>query len=154
MCRAATLVHTPDESRALSARHGPMVIISASGMATGGRVLHHLKSFAPDHRNTILFAGYQAGGTRGAAMVQGAQWVRIHGQDVRVRAEVDALDNLSAHADAAEIVEWLRGFERAPKQTFVTHGEPAASDAMRLHVERELGWPCTVPEYLSTVELD
>ncbi len=153
MCHAATIVNKPDDSRALSARRGPMVIISASGMATGGRVVHHLKAFAPDRRNTILFAGYQAGGTRGAAILQGAASVRIHGEDVPIRAEVASLDSLSAHADAAEIVQWLRGFEAAPRQTFVTHGEPAAADAMRSRIEHELAWPCRVPEYLETVDL-
>jgi metallo-beta-lactamase family protein len=154
MCHAATIVNTPEESRALNTRRGPMVIIAASGMATGGRVVHHLKAFAPDWRNTILFAAFQAGGTRGAAMVGGARTIRIHGEDVPVRAEVAMLDNLSAHADAAEIVQWLKGFSRPPKQTFITHGEPAAADAMRLRIERELGWSCRVPEHLETVTLD
>lgn len=153
MCHAATIVNKPDDSRALSARSGPMVIISASGMATGGRVVHHLKAFAPDRRNTILFAGYQAGGTRGAAILQGAASVRIHGEDVPIHAEVASLDSLSAHADAGEIVQWLRGFGAPPTQTFITHGEPAAADAMRLRIEHELGWPCRVPDYLETVEL-
>jgi metallo-beta-lactamase family protein len=130
-----------------------MVIIAASGMATGGRVLHHLKAFAPDRRNTILFAGFQAGGTRGAIIVGGAPTVRIHGQDVPVRAEVAMLDTLSAHADGAEIVEWLRGFSAAPRQTFITHGEPAAADAMRQRIERELHWSCHMPYYLESVPL-
>lgn len=154
MCHAATIINTPDESRALNNRRGPMVIIAASGMATGGRVVHHLKAFAPDERNTILFAGYQAGGTRGATIIGGAGSVRIHGQDVPVRAEVASLDNLSAHADAKEIIEWLRGFSSTPKNTFITHGEPDAADAMRQRIERELHWPCHVPEYLESISLD
>jgi metallo-beta-lactamase family protein len=154
MCQAAKFVNTPEESRALNTRRGPMVIIAASGMATGGRVVHHLKAFAPDWRNTILFASFQAGGTRGAAMAGGASSIRIHGEDIPVRAEVAMLDNLSAHADASEIVEWLKGFSKPPKQTFITHGEPSAADAMRLRIERELGWPCRVPDYLETVTLD
>lgn len=153
MCHAATLVKTVDESKMLSAQRMPIVIIAASGMATGGRVVHHLKALAPDRRNTILFAGYQAGGTRGAAILGGAPTVRIHGEDVPVRAEVASLDNLSAHADAGEILAWMRGFERAPRQTYVTHGEPAAADAMRIRIERELGWSARVPDYLQTVEL-
>jgi metallo-beta-lactamase family protein len=153
MCHAATIVNTPEESIALNARHGPMVIIAASGMATGGRVIHHLKSFAPDHRNTILFTGFQAGGTRGAAMMAGAPTIRIHGQDIPVRAEVAMLDNLSAHADAAEIVDWMKHFTKTPKRTFITHGEPAAADAMRVRIERELHWECHVPDYLESVEL-
>jgi metallo-beta-lactamase family protein len=131
-----------------------MVIISASGMATGGRVLHHLKAFAPDKRNTILFAGYQAGGTRGATIAGGAATVRIFGEDVPIRAEVAKLDSLSAHADASEIIQWLRGFQSAPRQTFITHGEPAAADAMRQHIERELHWNCHMPYYLESVRLD
>jgi metallo-beta-lactamase family protein len=154
LAHAAQIVHTPEESRLLNARRGPMVIISASGMATGGRVVHHIKAFAPDKRNTILFAGYQAGGTRGATMVGGASSVRIFGEDVPIRAEVATLDSLSAHADAAEITHWLRGFKSAPRQTFITHGEPAAADAMRLRIERELHWPCHMPYYLETVSLD
>jgi metallo-beta-lactamase family protein len=154
MTHTAQIVVTPEESRQLNTRSGPMVIISASGMATGGRVVHHLKAFAPDRRNTILFAGFQAGGTRGASIMAGASTVRIHGEDVPVRAEVAMLDNLSAHADAAEIIGWLRGFKSAPRQTFITHGEAAAADAMRLRIERELHWPCHMPYYLESVSLD
>ncbi len=147
------VVESAEESEALNGRRGPMVIIAASGMATGGRVVHHLKAFAPDARNTILFAGYQAGGTRGASMLGGAATVRIHGQDIPVRAEIAHIDHLSAHADASEILQWLRGFKSAPRSTFITHGEPAAADALRQRIERELGWNCTVPSYLDTVEL-
>ncbi|HJV61303.1 MAG TPA: MBL fold metallo-hydrolase [Albitalea sp.] len=154
MCRGATVVNTPDESRALNTRSGPMIIVAASGMATGGRVVHHLKAFAPDWRNTILFTSFQAGGTRGAAMVAGAPTIRIHGEDVPVRAEVAMIENLSAHADAGEIVDWLRGFERPPRQTFITHGEPPAADALRLRIEHELGWHCRMPDYLETVHLE
>ena len=153
LARTAHVVQSPEESRLLNARHGPMIIISASGMATGGRVLHHLKAFAPDKRNTILFAGYQAGGTRGATITGGASAVRIFGEDVPIRAEVAMLDDLSAHADAAEIVNWLKGFKAPPKQTFITHGEPAAADAMRQHIERELHWNVHMPFYLETVTL-
>jgi metallo-beta-lactamase family protein len=137
----------------LNARRGPMVIIAASGMATGGRVVHHIKAFAPHKRNTILFAGYQAGGTRGALMVGGATSVRMHGEEVPIRAEVAMLDSLSAHADAGEIVQWLRGFKAPPRTTFITHGEPAAADAMRQRIERELGWKCHMPHYLEEVGL-
>jgi metallo-beta-lactamase family protein len=124
----------------------PKVIISASGMATGGRVLHHLKQLAPDPRNTILFTGFQAGGTRGAALVGGAESVKIHGAHVPVRAKVVNLEMLSAHADQGEILSWLRSFEVAPRSTFITHGEPASSDTLRQRIEAELGWPCRVPE--------
>jgi metallo-beta-lactamase family protein len=153
MAQVAHVIETPEESRELNTRHGPMVIIAASGMATGGRVVHHLKAFAPDRRNTILFAGFQAGGTRGATIVGGADSVRIFGEDVPIRAEVVSLDNLSAHGDAGEIIGWLRGFKSAPRTTFITHGEPAAADAMRQRIERELHWRCHMPYYLESVEL-
>ncbi|MFO1418710.1 MAG: MBL fold metallo-hydrolase [Methylotetracoccus sp.] len=147
MCRAVRYVTTPEESKALSALRVPMVLISASGMATGGRVLHHLKAFAPDHRNSILFTGYQAGGTRGASFLAGAATVKIHGDYVPVRAEVGLLPNLSAHADRGEIIEWLRGFDEPPRMTYITHGEPAAADALRLAIQEQLGWCVRVPEY-------
>ena len=153
MCRAATIVNSPDESRALNAKQFPMVIIAASGMATGGRVLHHLKAFAPDPRNTILFSGYQAGGTRGASIVNGASEVKIHGAYVPIRAEVSVLDNLSAHADYAETLAWLGAFAAKPRQTFVTHGDPAAADALRRRIGETLGWEARVPEYLESVQL-
>lgn len=154
MSHAAHIIGTPEESRELNARRGPMVIIAGSGMATGGRVVHHLKAFAPDRRNTILLAGFQAGGTRGASLLAGATTVRIHGEDVPVRAEVACIDALSAHADAGEIEAWLRGFGVAPKRTFITHGEPAAADALRQRIERKLGWRVQVPDYRETVTLE
>lgn len=154
VAQTATIVESPEESERLNGRRGPMIIIAASGMATGGRVVHHLKAFAPDPRNTVLFAGYQAGGTRGATIAGGAPTVRIHGRDVPVRAEVAMLDDLSAHADADEILEWLRAFKAPPRKSFITHGEPAAADALRQRLERELGWTCHVPDYLEAVNLD
>jgi metallo-beta-lactamase family protein len=149
----AHFVETADASRALQANRMPKILVSASGMATGGRVLHHLKYLAPDHRNTILFTGFQAGGTRGASLVGGAQTLKIHGEQIPVRAEVRNLDMLSAHADAGEIIDWLRTAPRPPRTTFVTHGEPAASDGLRQRIESELGWPCTVPEQGATILL-
>jgi metallo-beta-lactamase family protein len=154
MCHAARIINSVEESKALNNRRGPMVIIAASGMATGGRVVYHLKALAPDPRNTILFSGYQAGGTRGASILQGVPFVKIHGTQVPIKAEVDVLDNLSAHADSAEIIQWLRGFRHPPKETFITHGEPAAADALRLRIEAELGWRCRAPDQLETVTLD
>jgi metallo-beta-lactamase family protein len=152
-CAVAKLVHTADESRALNSRGGPMIIISASGMATGGRVLHHLKAFAPDSSNMILLPGFQAAGTRGAAMASGASEIKIHGSYVPVRAEVVKLDGTSAHADYTEIIDWLRGFKRPPRHTFVTHGEPAAADEMRRRIAETLAWPVTVPEYGQAIGL-
>jgi metallo-beta-lactamase family protein len=154
MCRVARMVRSVEESQRLNELNEPAVIIAASGMATGGRVLHHLKAFAPNPRNTLLFAGYQAGGTRGALIVGGAPLIRIFGEDVPVRAEVVSLEHLSAHADADEIMQWLRGFASPPRQTFVVHGEPAAADALRRHISLELGWNVHIPEQRETVELD
>jgi len=152
-CAVAHYVQTVEESKALTINSMPKVIISASGMATGGRVLHHLKSYAPDGKNTILFAGFQAGGTRGAAMMGGADSIKIHGEYVPVRAEVKNLEMLSAHADADEILRWLKGFKTPPRTTFITHGEPTASDALRLRIEEELGWTCIVPDHGQPVDL-
>jgi metallo-beta-lactamase family protein len=146
-------VRSIEESKQLDRSGTPKVIISASGMATGGRVLHHLETYAPEARNLILFAGFQAGGTRGAAMIQGAETIKIHGRYIAVRAEVKNLDMLSAHADADEILHWLRGFRTPPKMTFITHGEAAAADALRRRISDDLGWPCTVPEYRDRIEL-
>ena len=153
MCGVARIVNSVEESERLNTMRGPMVIVSASGMATGGRVVHHLKAFAPDPRNTILFAGFQAAGTRGAAMVAGAESVKIHGAYVPVRAEVALLDNMSAHADYAEMLDWLAHFRAPPRTTFITHGEPVAADALRLRIQERYDWDCHVPEYLETVEL-
>ena len=153
MCAAAKYVNSVEESKALNNRSGPMIIISASGMATGGRVLHHLKTFAPDARNTILFAGFQAGGTRGAAMLDGAESIKIHGDYVPVRAEVANVSNLSAHADYVEILDWLANFESAPRQVFITHGEPTAADALRQHIEERFNWTVRVPEHRERMTL-
>ncbi|MBL8311498.1 MAG: MBL fold metallo-hydrolase [Burkholderiales bacterium] len=147
MCRMAKFVRTPEESKLLCAQATPMIVISASGMATGGRVLHHLKTMAPDARNTILFTGFQSGGTRGATLVGGANAVKIHGDYVPVRAEVVNLETMSAHADYEEILAWLAHFKRPPRQVFITHGEPGAADALRQRISQRLGWRCVVPEF-------
>jgi metallo-beta-lactamase family protein len=152
-CEAATIVNSVQESKALNRRSGPLVILSASGMATGGRVLHHLKAYAPDARNMILFGGYQAAGTRGATMLAGTGAVKIHGEYVPVRAEVVQLRGLSTHADGDELLRWLGGLQRAPRRLFITHGEPAAADALRRRVTESLGWPCVIPEYLQRAEV-
>ncbi|WP_412071622.1 MBL fold metallo-hydrolase RNA specificity domain-containing protein [Pseudomonas fluorescens] len=141
------------DSKDLDQLRTPAVIIAASGMATGGRVLHHLKALAPNALNTLLVPGFQAGGTRGAQIVGGASSVRIHGKDVPIRAEVVPMETLSAHADADEIMQWLLGFKHPPKHTYVVHGEPNASDVLRRRISLELGWSVSVPEYRDTVEL-
>jgi metallo-beta-lactamase family protein len=153
MCHVAQFVRTVDDSRELDQQRTPAVIIAASGMATGGRVVHHLKALAPNPINTLLMPGFQAGGTRGAQIVAGAPSVRIHGKDVPIRAEVVPMQTLSAHADADEIMQWLRGFKQPPKHTFVVHGEPNASDVLRRRISQELGWSVSVPEYRDSVEL-
>jgi metallo-beta-lactamase family protein len=153
VCHTASYVNTVEESKQLNTRTRPMVIIAASGMATGGRVIHHLKAFAPDARNTILFSGYQAAGTRGAAMLGGAATIRIHGQDIPVRAEIAALSSLSAHTDQAETLEWMQKLPRPPRTTFITHGEPVAADALRQQIEHRLGWKTHIPENRETVDL-
>ena len=153
-CNVATYVQGVEESKALDQNAAmPKIIVSASGMATGGRILHHLKCYATDPRNIVLFTGFQAGGTRGAAMTAGANQVKIHGAYIPILAEVENLHMLSAHADADEIVAWLRHFESPPRMTFVTHGEPEASDALRKRIDDELGWPSRVPEHGERDEL-
>ncbi len=154
LCGVARYVTRAEESQALDRDRFPKVILAASGMATGGRVLHHLKVFAPDPKHTILFTGFQAAGTRGAAMVAGAPSVKIHGGDVPVRAEVANLDALSAHADREEILTWLGRFESPPRIAFITHGEPAAADAFRQAIGERLGWTCRVPAYLERIDLE
>ena len=149
----AKVVASPDESRALDHSDWPKVIIAGSGMATGGRVLHHLERYASDPRTLVMFAGYQAGGTRGEALVHGAREVKIHGAYVPVRCEVRNFDNLSAHADWRETVAWLRGFRKPPARVFLTHGEAAAADALRRHLREELGWEAEVPDYLEAAEI-
>jgi len=147
MCTTAHVIHTVEESKQVTAWQGPMIVIAGSGMATGGRVLHHIKAFAPDHRNTILFAGYQSIGTRGADMVAGKTTVRIHGEDVPIRAEVAQLESLSAHADWSEILQWLRGFRSAPQQVVIVHGEPQAATALANHIDAGLGWRTHIAQH-------
>jgi len=146
----ATMTSTPDESRAIAHQRGPKVILSASGMATGGRVLHHLAWGLGDHRNMVILTGYQAPGTRGASLAQGVKSLRIHGQDVPVRAEVVALNAASAHADAGQLLDWLRALPHAPRQVFVVHGDPEASDQLRRRIGCELKWNATTPEHGAT----
>ena len=153
MCSAARVVNTVEESRKLNDMRYPAVIISASGMATGGRVVHHLKAMAPDHRNAILLAGYQAAGTRGAALAGGAREIKIHGEYVPVRAEVASLGSLSAHADRDELLRWVGRMPRPPRKVFIVHGEPVAADSLRLGIEERHHWPCVVAEHGQSVQL-
>ncbi len=141
------LVATAQQSMRLAASRYPSVIISASGMATGGRVLHHLKARIADPRHAIVFAGFQVGGSRGAKLIAGEREVKIHGEMLPVRAEVSHLDGFSGHADQAELLAWLRQMPSAPAQTFVVHGEPDAADAMRMAIQQQLGWRARVPQH-------
>ncbi len=145
VCATATYVRDVESSKALSANRMPKVIISASGMATGGRVLHHIKAYGGDPRNTILFSGFQAMGTRGRAMIEGERQVKIHGDWIDIRAEVDELSMLSAHADVDEIMHWLSGFRRPPAETFIVHGEPGGSRGLGERIEQDLGWKYRIP---------
>lgn len=153
MYKLATMTRTVDESKLLNLRGGPMIIISASGMLTGGRILHHVASYGQDPRNAVVLAGYQAGGTRGASLASGNRELRIYGQDVTVRAEVFQTEAFSAHADANAIMAWLRAAPAEPRMTYITHGEPEASEALRVRIKHELGWNARAPEYLETVSL-
>ncbi len=153
MYQLATLTRTVDESKLLNLRGGPMVIISASGMLTGGRILHHVAAYGPDPKNAVILSGYQASGTRGATLASGEREIRIYGEDVKIRADVIQLESLSAHADADGVIEWMRSAPREPRMTYITHGEPEASDALRLRIKRELGWRARVPEHLESVSL-
>ena len=153
MCTTAKVINSVEESQKLNGLRVPAIIISASGMATGGRVVHHLKAMAPDHRNTIVLAGYQAAGTRGAALAGGAKQIKIHGEYIPVRAEVVSLGSLSAHADREELLSWIGRMPSPPRQVFLTHGEPVAADTLRLAIEERHRWPCIVPEQMQAVEL-
>ncbi len=153
VCAVATYTRDVEGSKAITASPYPKVVISASGMATGGRVLHHLKAFAPDSKNTILFSGFQSAGTRGRAMLQGAHETKIHGEWIPVQAEVAELSMLSAHADANELMRWLSGFRRAPSRAFIVHGEDDASEALRVRIDRELGWNATIPRMNQSFDL-
>ncbi len=142
-----------EESKALNDAHYPMIIISASGMATGGRVVHHLARCLPDHRNTVLFVGFQATGSRGQIIQSGAEVVPMHGQEVRIRARIETIENLSAHADYGEILRWLAKFPKPPQKTFLVHGEPRAAEALKEKISQQLRWNVTVPSYLEKVSL-
>jgi metallo-beta-lactamase family protein len=145
MYNIAHLVNSVEESKALNERHGPMIIVAASGMMTGGRVLHHVVAFGQDEKNAIFLSGYQAGGTRGALLAAGERSLRIFGHDVPIRAEVIELQSMSGHADADQIIEWMRSAPTPPEHVFVTHGEPMSADRMRFRIADELKWNARVP---------
>lgn len=152
-CNVVRYVRSAEESRWLNNQGGPMLIISASGMLTGGRVLHHVKAFGGDARNTILLTGFQAAGTRGEALQRGATELKIHGEYFPIRAQIHALENISAHADYQEILNWLEDCNIGPRRAFITHGEAVASDEMRRRIIDKFGWHAMVPDHGQTVEL-
>ncbi len=147
------LAKTVHDSKAISASQEPAIVISASGMATGGRILHHMMKRLPDERNTMIFVGYQAEGTRGRRLLEGEKEIRIFGQRVPVRARIETLLSLSAHADYREILQWLSGFKRAPKTVFLVHGEVNAMMSMKQKIEEKFGWHVETPTYLQKFEL-
>jgi metallo-beta-lactamase family protein len=147
------MTRTVEDSKKINDVTGPCIIISAAGMLTGGRILHHLAHRLPDARNAVLIVGYQSQGTRGRALLDGAPTLRMYGQDVPVRAEVVRLDQLSAHAGRSELLRWLSGFSAAPRQTFLVHGEPVALQSLRSAVEQQFHWPVTIPAYGQSFDL-
>jgi metallo-beta-lactamase family protein len=153
LCPNLQFVHTREESQEINNMKFPAIIISASGMATGGRILHHLKYRLPDSRNTILFVGYQSMGTRGQLLKDGARAIKIHGEIVPVRAQIRSLEAFSGHADSTEIMRWLRAFKKPPKRTFIVHGEAESSQALADEIHRSLGWETHIPEYLESCDL-
>lgn len=147
------VIATIAESRKVQEDDRPSIIISSSGMATGGRVLHHLKRLLPDARNTVLFAGYQAVGTRGRQLKEGAKFTRIHGEDIPVQARIESIDSISAHADSNEILRWLKSFKQAPSQLCLVHGEPIPMDTLKARIESELKWTVKTPNHRETITI-
>jgi len=141
------------DSKEINDSHYPQIIISSSGMATGGRILHHLIQRLPDPKNQIIFIGFQAPGTRGAIIKSGAKTVKIFNQEVPVRAQIAAIEQFSDHADTPELLEWLRTFKKAPQVTYLVHGEPAASSQLRLAMTSALGWKVEAAQWMQKVEV-
>lgn len=142
-----------EQSRTLNELKGKAIIISASGMATGGRVLHHLFHHLPNERNGVVFVGYQAEGTRGRRLVNGEPYVRIYGQEVPVKAKIYSVEGLSAHADQNELMEWAEGFNEKPKLSFIIHGEEKSASVLAQKLKDELGWNTVIPNYLESFML-
>jgi metallo-beta-lactamase family protein len=150
--RRTHFVTAVNDSKRLNTLKGPGIIVSASGMATGGRILHHLKHRLPQANNTVLFVGYQSEGTRGRRLLNGEKEIKIHGELVPVAAEIRQVTGFSAHADRSEMQRWLQGFQTPPAQTLLVHGEPAALEALRGTLAGK-GWPVYVPRHLEKIEL-
>jgi metallo-beta-lactamase family protein len=148
------LTRTVEDSKKINDVVSPCIIISASGMITGGRVLHHLAQRLPDSRSAVLLVGYQAEGSGGRALQDGAKFLRIHGEQVPVRAQVVDIGQLSAHAGKSELLRWLSGFQAPPKQTFMIHGEPSGLTSLRDAIASQYHWPVTIPAYLQSFDLN
>ena len=146
-----TFAQTTEDSKKINSTNFPAVIVSSSGMVTGGRILHHLMQRLPDPRNTVIFIGFQAPGTRGATIKSGAPEVRIFSETVPIRAQIETLEQFSDHADTPELLEWLRTFTRKPATTYLVHGEPTASSLLRDAITKELGWNVQVAEWMQKV---
>lgn len=153
-CNEAKFVKSADESKQLNFIDTPAIIISASGMATGGRVVHHLARRLPDRRNTVLLVGYQAQGTRGRALLGGAKELKMHGQMIPVRAEIASISGLSAHGDQSDLLRWLSTFSQPPRRTFLVHGEDDGLEGLQAQIVERFGWRTHIPEYLETQPLD
>lgn len=153
VCSVAHYINSVDESIALDNQKFPAIIISASGMATGGRVIHHIRHFAPNANNTILFSGFQVGGTRGDRMIRGEKEIKMFGQMIPIRAEIAQIENLSAHADYTEMLHWLAHLKKAPRTLFITHGDAEAAQALKAQIEQKFHWNCVIPSYLDSVSL-
>jgi metallo-beta-lactamase family protein len=148
------LTRTAEESKQINNVKTPCIVVSASGMISGGRVLHHLAQRLPDSRNAVVLAGFQAQGTRGRALLEGARSLRLFGQDVPVNAEIIEMGQFSAHAGKSELLRWLTGLPSPPKQTYLTHGEPAAAQALQAAIQEKFRWKVAVARYLDTVNVN
>ncbi|MGZ3769476.1 MAG: MBL fold metallo-hydrolase RNA specificity domain-containing protein [Bdellovibrio sp.] len=148
------VVKTADESKALNKQTGPMIIIAASGMLTGGRVLHHLKAFAPNPENIILLAGYQSAGTRGWSLLNGSKDLKVHGTYIDINCKVVPSDSFSAHADRTGLLNWLKSAANKPEKVFLVHGENAASDELRRRIHDQLGWEVVIPKMNQIINIE
>jgi metallo-beta-lactamase family protein len=148
-----TVITSPQQSKDVTASRQPSIVIASSGMATGGRVIHHLEATLPSPKNTVMFVGFQSEGTRGRQLCDGAKVVRLKGRDVPVAARIERIDSMSAHADAGEILRWLSGFTKPPSMTYLVHGETGALEALRTRVQTELRWPVHIAVYEERVEI-
>lgn len=153
VCAVARYINSVEESIALDRQKFPVIIISASGMATGGRVIHHIRNFASNPKNTILFSGFQVGGTRGDRMIRGEREIKMFGQMIPMRAEIVQIENISAHADSNEMLDWLAHLKKAPRKLFITHGETEAAQALKTRIEQQFHWKCEIPSYLDSAIL-